>query len=246
MHIIITEKKLKPEKGLKSVCLDCGREIIAKCGQVKIHHWAHVRSKDFDPWSEPETKWHKDWKEQFPIEFREIYFTNKQTGEIHRADVHTRQGVTLEFQNSPISTEELKSREAFYPKLIWIVNADKFNINFTRNIPNPESPILKDFSMDGSLHVFYFKNTEFAQKTGDEDRLYGFGCVELKGLELSIIHWAFEWKNKHHVWLNTTVPTFLDIGSDCLFQLKERKQERCRFWYLEAVSKSKFISKHSG
>jgi competence protein CoiA len=242
-YAVVNEIKTEPLKGLKGICIGCGKQVLAKCGQVKIHHWAHTSIKDCDTWSEPETEWHREWKNRFPAEFREVCFTDKRTGEIHRADVHTNKGVTLEFQNSPISLEELKSREEFYSNLIWIVNAKNFNIVFTGNIPNPDDRILKDFVMEGSLHVCYFKTKEIAAKTGDEDRLYSFGCPELKGLELSIKHCAFEWKNKHHGWLNTNMPTFLDLGDEFLYRLKERKQERSEFWYIEIVSKEKFISK---
>ena len=35
----------------------------AKCGEEKIHHWAHEKGKsDCDPWAESETKWHRDWQ----------------------------------------------------------------------------------------------------------------------------------------------------------------------------------------
>ena len=124
------------------------------------------------------------------------------------------------------------------------MNAKKFNIHFTTNIPNPDDPILNDFVMEGWLHICYFKKEEIAVKTGDEDRLYSFGCPELNGLTLSIKHRAFQWKNKHNVWLNTNMPTFLDRGDEFLYWLKERKQERTRFWYIELVSKAKFISKY--
>lgn len=245
-YALVNDEKTEPLKGLRGTCLGCGQTVIAKCGEIKIHHWAHMSIKDCDPWWEPETVWHREWKNKFPVEFREVCFKDGKTKEVHRADIYTSGGVTLEFQNSPISSEELKSREAFYPKLIWIVNAIKFNIAFTTNIPNPNHPILNDFVMEGFQHICYFKKLEIAVKTGDEDRLYSFGCPELAGLELSLIHRAFEWKNKHKVWLNTNTPTFLDLGDEFLYWLKERQQERSRLWYIEVVSKAKFISKYAG
>ena len=241
----VNNLRTEPAKNLKGFCPSCAKEVIPKCGVIKIHHWAHKGVKDCDSWWEPETEWHRDWKNKFPPEFREVIFTDPKSGEIHRADVHTNKGVTIEFQNSPISTEELKSREAFYPMLIWIVNAKKFDITFTTNIPNPSHPILNDFVMEGSRHVCYFKKMEIAIKSGDEDRLYSYGCHELTGLQLSNIHRAFEWKNKHKVWLDTNAPTFLDLGDEFLYWLKERQQERSRFWYIEIVNKAKFISKYA-
>ncbi len=84
-----------------------------------------------------------------------------------------------------------------------------------------------------------------AKKTGDEDRIYSLSNTELNNIEPSIKHWAFEWKNKHKIWLNSSVPTFLDLGHEYLYWLKERKQERCRFWYVEIIKRTNFISKYS-
>ena len=63
--------------------------MIAKCGKHRVWHWAHWKSKDCDPWWEPETEWHRSWKNQFPVEWQEIGHT-AQSGERHRADVKTR------------------------------------------------------------------------------------------------------------------------------------------------------------
>src|SRR4051812_6395999 len=124
-YALVNGLRTEPNKGLKGSCLGCGREVLAKCGNIKIHHWAHKTLQECDSWWEPETAWHREWKNLFPERFREVVFTDPITNEIHRADVHTSKGVTLEFQNSPIAIEELKSREAFYLKLIWVVNGLK-------------------------------------------------------------------------------------------------------------------------
>lgn len=109
---------------LQALCRDCGREMTAKCGRYRVWHWAH-RDTDVrtcDPWWEPETEWHRTWKNHFPEDWQEVSHTSH-NGEKHRADVETKAGVVLEFQHSPLSREERKSRENFYPKLIWVVDA---------------------------------------------------------------------------------------------------------------------------
>ncbi len=47
------------------------------------------------------------------------------SAEIHIADVKTDQGCVLEFQHSPIKPEERRAQDAFYKKLVWIVDATK-------------------------------------------------------------------------------------------------------------------------
>lgn len=120
-YALVNGQKVKPQKGMKAVCFGCGNETVAKCGSIKLHHWAHKSIIDCDPWGEPEKEWDRNWKNHFPEDFHEVYFKDEKSGEVHRADIHTTNGVTLEFQNSPISIEELKSGEEFHVKLIWVV-----------------------------------------------------------------------------------------------------------------------------
>ncbi len=75
-------------------------------------HWAHLKSKDCDPRWEPETEWHRWWKNQFPVAWQEIGHTAR-SGEMHRADVKTESGLVLEFQYSALSEVERASREEF-------------------------------------------------------------------------------------------------------------------------------------
>ena len=44
---------------------------------------------------------------------------------MHIADVKTPDGLVVEMQNSPIRPEEMRSREDFYDKIVWIVNGDR-------------------------------------------------------------------------------------------------------------------------
>lgn len=46
-------------------------------------------------------------------------------GEKHIADVKTARDWVIEFQRSPIKSEERQSREAFYKKLIWVVDGTR-------------------------------------------------------------------------------------------------------------------------
>lgn len=112
-----------------AVCQCCNSELIPKCGNINVWHWAHKSKKHCDDWYEPETQWHKDWKNKFPIDCQEVVFKDEFTGEKHIADVYLPKGLVLEFQNSDISSEEIQQREKFYKKMIWVLNGDKFYQN---------------------------------------------------------------------------------------------------------------------
>ena len=101
------------QPGLTGKCRDCGHAMVAKCGQHRVWHWAHRKSKDCDPWWEQETEWHRSWKNQFPVAWQEIGHT-AQSGERHRADVKTETGLVLEFQYSALSVAERVSRRILH------------------------------------------------------------------------------------------------------------------------------------
>ena len=101
--------------------------MIAKCGEIKIWHWAHKSRRHCDHWWENETEWHRAWKGLFPDHWQEVV-QEDENGVRHIADVKTDQGWVIEFQHSLIKPEERRSRDAFYSKLVWLV--DRSNGNF--------------------------------------------------------------------------------------------------------------------
>jgi len=109
---------------LSGKCPACDQTMIAKCGEVKIWHWAHKGRRTCDPWWENETEWHRAWKGQFPDSWQEIVHRTED-GEKHIADVKTDQGWVIEFQHSHIKPEERRSRDVFYRKLVWVVDATR-------------------------------------------------------------------------------------------------------------------------
>ena len=113
-------ERIEAKKGAKGECPCCGSELIAKCGEVYIHHWAHKKKCD-DHWWENETEWHRNWKNQLPEEWQEI-IPRDESGEKHIADVKTSEDWVIEFQHSRLEPEERNSRDNFYTKLIWVVD----------------------------------------------------------------------------------------------------------------------------
>lgn len=132
-YALLNNKRIEPQKGIKdAICPCCGELVIPKCGDIKIHHWAHKSKENCDPWWENETEWHRQWKDNFHKECQEIVMHDETTGEKHVADIKTQTGIVLEFQHSPISPEEQYSREQFYKNMIWIVDARKYYERFKK------------------------------------------------------------------------------------------------------------------
>lgn len=129
---LVNGKKVEATKGANGLCPSCGSELIAKCGETKVHHWAHKWKRDCDPWWENETLWHSSWKGNFPVDWQEVTHTDEVSGEKHRADVKTQTGWVLEFQHSFLNPEERRSRNAFYSKLVWVVNGARLKTDKPR------------------------------------------------------------------------------------------------------------------
>lgn len=94
--------------------------MIAKCGGHRVWHWAHRGVRVCDPWWEPETEWHRAWKNEFPVDWQEVVHL-AQSGEKYVADVRTQGGMVIEFQHSFLKVEERTARESFYRPMIWVV-----------------------------------------------------------------------------------------------------------------------------
>lgn len=136
-----------PEPGLYGKCPIFGHPMVAKCGQIRTHHWAHQGSPSCDRWWENETEWHRAWKGHFPEEWQEVIHETEQ-GEKHIADVKTDRGWAIEFQHSPIKPEERHSREVFYKQLIWVVDGLRRKRDLTQffavlNSGTPVGPLVR-------------------------------------------------------------------------------------------------------
>src|SRR5690606_4401063 len=112
----------RPLPGGRGTCPSCGATTIAKCGEINAWHWAH-EARDCDPWSEGETEWHLSWKGLFGDEQCEVSMPP------HRADVVGKHGCVLELQHSSIPAADIRKREAFYKRMIWLFDASGFAEN---------------------------------------------------------------------------------------------------------------------
>lgn len=259
-YALVDGIRTKPAKGLKGICSGCKKEVTAKCGSLKVHHWAHKSLPDCDSWWEPETEWHLNWKEKFPEDYREVVFISD-NGELHRADIHTPKGVTIEFQNSSISLDELTSRVKFYQKLIWVVNAQPFSKQISKYpIPDPEHPLLSEYEICGySDHSKTFMEGKLQT---NPDRF--FGSLMLRddnGMMYSLrekpfaevlhsclntpVNFLFDWRNKRKAWLNCSAPVFFDFGGEFLHLLKYKKNPLNRQPYFKLIKNADFIKHYT-
>lgn len=206
-YAIVNGERQEAQPKLSGKCELHGCSVIAKCGKVKIWHWAHVGQQNCDPSKESETPWHRAWKDCFPKEWQEVVHV-AENGDKHRADVKTDQGYAIEFQHSPIKFEERQSREDFYKAMIWIVNGlrqpndkEKF-IHFWRcTVPIKEKveiwkfkgsiekcPLLRDWA-DSNAPVFFDLGEDFLlgllPKDFSEEERYLVG-IERKTLVASL------------------------------------------------------------
>ena len=121
---IIESHRREAEPGLSAACPSCGNAVIARCGDIRVPHWAHKGRRNCDPWWENETEWHRAWKNEFSPDWQEVIHT-AQEGERHVADVKTETGMVIEFQHSHLKPEERVARETFYKKMVWVVDGTR-------------------------------------------------------------------------------------------------------------------------
>lgn len=111
---------------------DCSDPMIPKCGEIYTWHWAHKSGHDCDDWGEPETQWHREWKDRFPEDCQEVIIrgSGKWEGVVHRADVAIPGGPVIEFQHSSLSADQIREREDFYTdnwgSMVWVVDGSEF------------------------------------------------------------------------------------------------------------------------
>ena len=124
----VNGRRCEAGPGLEGICQGCQSPMIPKCGTLRAWHWAHKSKRRCDP---PD-------------------------GEFHIADVKLPDSRVLEFQHSPISEVERRSREVFYRSMIWIVDGlrrkrDQKNFANTLHIANRKPLVYSGFENECAL-----------------------------------------------------------------------------------------------
>lgn len=123
--------RAEPIPRTHGTCPHCAEPVVSKCGKIRVWHWAHKSKQHCDRWWEPETEWHRQWKNEFPVEWQERGRRDEH-GELHIADVLTPHGLVLEFQHSAIKREEVEIRTHFHKNICWIVNGRRLESSLSQ------------------------------------------------------------------------------------------------------------------
>lgn len=158
---LINDNRIEAQPQLQGSCCCCSKPVIAKCGTRKIWHWAHKSKKDCDHWWEPETAWHRWWKDHYPSHWQEITLPDERTGEKHIADIRTDHNLVIEFQHSHIDQQERTSREKFYKNMVWVVDGTRLKRDYPRFWKEWEGGGISDVYRTDSLGIFEVGFPEF-------------------------------------------------------------------------------------
>ncbi len=236
--------------GGKGTCPTCSADMVAKCGNRIVHHWAHAHRQNCDPWWENETPWHREWKNMFPPECREISHTAG-NGEVHRADVKTQTGIVIEIQHSAITDEERLSREQFYGNLVWVIDGSGFKHNFDilHLLPAPDSELAKDVvwfkgtrQLQGAAHGLFWRLSENPESTKAKPGgvwIYGIHEIEEAVNNSYRGHHQYDWIRPRRTWLDATCPVYIDFGDDYLVRIETYDESNLPC--VRLIAKSKFI-----
>jgi len=241
-YAIVDNRKSEAAKGLEGTCPICKSTVIAKCGPRVIHHWAHTVDRTCDPWWENETAWHRQWKNLFPEDCREITHTASD-GEIHRADIKTPTGIVIEVQHSSMSDKERLSRESFYRNLVWIVDGTPFSESFETYhfLPDPKSDLAADLiwtktrrDAPGTHKGLFFRRSD-----GGTYQVHGMDEVK-EMVEASYVgHMQYDWVRPRQIWLDATCPVYIDFGDEFLVRLEIYGESDLRC--IRMIAKEKFL-----
>lgn len=127
----LTKERIRAKPGMQAVCPGCQKDVIPKCGDFKIWHWAHKAGLcKYD--SEPYTPRHLEWQERAlnaGMEIEKIFDPSQR----YRADIYDpKRNMVTEVQHSPITMETIIDRCIFYDskdiKIRWIFDfTDRYN-----------------------------------------------------------------------------------------------------------------------
>jgi competence protein CoiA len=214
--------------GQRANCPECNAEVLSKCGEINIWHWAHITTVNCDTWGEPEGEWHLNWKRDLPLDWVEVVMERDECK--HRADIRLPTGLVIELQHSPISVEDIQKREAFYQNMIWIFDLSELPKSDSIQY---EQSALNDFSYDDDP-VFVDSNDGYGFDDNEDPILVPAQPPE-PYIEPRFIlrQWpskdptyrTFRWKHARKHIAHATKPVFFDLGEDQLLRLKKMYPE---------------------
>lgn len=143
--VVDSGERVLPQKNIHAYCPHCKNNLVAKCGRIKVHHWAHKEAKGC-PYSYGMTYWHYKWLMNFDA-------LNSQGWEIEyfydsiRFDAFnplTKQAV--EFQRA-VDLDYIENKIQICNdagiKLFWLINPQLFaSFVYTKRFSNSKGDII--------------------------------------------------------------------------------------------------------
>ena len=186
---------MKVKASVKPICPKCKTDMIAKCGQVRIHHWAHKNKIQCDDWMEDENEWRREWLSHFAPDCQEQLVEHN--GQSHFADILTTLGSVILLHQSQLTEEMIREREAFYQTPVWIFNAGRYKQDVNRFLSAFEKNYVRyrsknlitisEFNIDkvfkkawlsAQFPVFFdFSNAQGTVKSLYSEKLNGIWCL---------------------------------------------------------------------
>lgn len=108
--------RCEPSPGASAVCPSCGARMVAKCGQLVEHHWAHYRTADCDDWSGRDSGWRHEWVSAAREENREVVVNGR------RADLLMPDGIVVVLQQGSLAAEMVAAKEVHFDRMVWLLD----------------------------------------------------------------------------------------------------------------------------
>lgn len=229
--------KSEAKPNLIGKCIVCGNDVRSYCGGQIIHHWKHINLFNCDSWYERETEWHKNWKNYFDKSYQEIVKFDKILDEKHIADIYLpHKDLVIEFQHSPIEIKEIKAREDFYNKMLWVIDLTQtknIEIFKTKNELNilfnkMKTKLPQEFKVDNEFKHEHSTNNEviiFLENQGlkRENIISNLYISELEKKYHVLCeksdYYIITWKYLQKRWIISEKPKFIDLGNDYIYPL---------------------------
>ena len=138
-------ERIRASKNVRGFCPHCRGNLIPRCGQIRIHHWAHKEAKGC-PYSSGMTPWHYDWLANFdghPKNGWEVeYFFNS----IRFDAFNPKRMEAVEFQRS-LDLDYVETKISICRsegiRLFWLISPHLFeNFIYTSNFMGKKGHVL--------------------------------------------------------------------------------------------------------
>lgn len=150
-------------------CPGCKNTLIARKGMLRIHHFAHEKGAECDPWAQSEmSDWHRLGQDKMAQLGGKLEVWLRGPSFNHRADVVFEETSTIvELQHSPISIGTFIERSNLYTErfdnLVWLFDARKFaerlSVSTDDRMVHGDSPgCWQSLANRRDTHSVYFSN----------------------------------------------------------------------------------------